>query len=214
MAGPLEAARAARYTSPISTAAKTITLVLLIAASVAAALLFRLVLRTEMVYSHFLYVPITLACMWWGMRGVAVAAALAALVISFHALGIAGESLWTDLVRSGFFVLVAAVIGLMKDRLEAGRRALEQSERNYRTMIEKSLVGVLVHGDGRVLFANERFCRMLGWEEGAMDGASLKALSRPGRARQRRRRVPPGPAGRQHRVGGSLQLQGRVPRQG
>jgi PAS domain S-box-containing protein len=174
---PLETARIAGYTSPIGSAAKTIILVLLIAASVAAALLFRLVLHSEMVYSHFMYIPITLACMWWGVRGIAVAGALAALIIAFHAVGIAGESWWTDLARSGFFVAVAAVIGLMKERLEAGRRSLEQSERNYRTMIEKSIVGVLVHGEGKVLFANERFCRMLGWDEGALEGTSLSALA-------------------------------------
>lgn len=64
-------------------------------------------LRTDVAYSHFMYVPITLACMWWGMRG------------------IAGETLWNDLVRrDGGTVWVEASSSIVEYR---GREAVQVS---------------------------------------------------------------------------------------
>jgi two-component system NtrC family sensor kinase len=103
---------------------------------VGAALFFRLLLHTDIVYTHFMYIPIALACMWWGRRGMVVALLLAVLVFSFHLFGIDVGGIWNDTARIVFFGLVAFFIGSLKDRELAGRRAHSETEARRRELAE------------------------------------------------------------------------------
>jgi len=84
-------------------------------------------------YTDFMYIPISVACMWWGMRGMGVAVGLAAVILSPHVFGIAGESAWNDVVRSVFFVTVAFFIGRLRDVISVtdltARREAEEKRR-------------------------------------------------------------------------------------
>jgi PAS domain S-box-containing protein len=126
-----------------------------------------------------MYVPIAFACMWWGVRGMVVAAGLAGVVLTLNAFGVAEEGIGSDVVRSFFFLLVAFLIGRLRDRLIAGQEALARSESANRSLLESYTQGVLVYRDDRVLFANERLCRLLGWEPGCLVGTPLAALFSP-----------------------------------
>jgi len=96
--------------------------------SVGAALYFRLFLHTDIIYTHFMYIPIALACMWWGRRGMLVALLLGILVFSFHLFGISVGGIWNDAARIAFFGLVSFFIGSLKDREQAGKRAQREAE--------------------------------------------------------------------------------------
>jgi PAS domain S-box-containing protein len=144
------------------------------------------VLHSGTLYTHFMYLPISIACMWWGMRGLIVAAGLAGVILSMHAFGIAGEGIWNDGVRAVFFLLVAFFIGRLRDMISTGREALARSEDANRSILESSTMGVLVHRDGQVIFANERLSRLLGWEPGSMVGAALDAILGPEAVRSAR----------------------------
>ncbi|HUJ76639.1 MAG TPA: ATP-binding protein, partial [bacterium] len=112
----------------IGKAARIVILAVLIAATIAASLVFRFVLHTGAVTTHLMYLPIALACMWWGAPGIAVAAGLSAVVLLSHVFGAAGQSLWSDVVRCVLFLTVGVLIARMRDRVEAGRAALARSE--------------------------------------------------------------------------------------
>jgi C4-dicarboxylate-specific signal transduction histidine kinase len=92
------------------------------------------VLRTDVIYSHFMYVPIVLASMWWGFRGLAVAGLLAVLVLSFSLAGLPPGHLGSDLARVAFFPVVAFFIAVLRRRLTAGQAELRQSEESYRLL--------------------------------------------------------------------------------
>jgi PAS domain S-box-containing protein len=139
---------------------------------------FRLVLHTDAVSTHFMYLPIALACMWWGLPGVAVAACLALLVMTLHLFGAGGGSLWSDTVRSCLFLVVGFVIARLRDRVVEGQKALARSETSTSVFMEHALQGVFIHRDGRLVFANERLCRLLGFEPGSLVGAPLVSLTR------------------------------------
>ena len=141
--------------------------------------MFRLVLHTGTVSTHFMYLPIALACMWWGLPGTAVAAGLSVVVLSFHAFGAGSESLWSDIVRCGLFLIVGLVIARLRDRVVAGQKALARSEGTTSAFMEHALQGMFIHRDGRLVFANERLCRLLGWEPGSLVGVPLASLARP-----------------------------------
>ena len=124
---------------------------------------FNVALRTGIVYTHLAYIPIMLAGMWWGRKSVLVAVVLAGVMLSLRLLGMRIEELWSDLARGVFFVIVALCVGTLSERVLAGQRALRVSEEKYRSLIEKSLSGILVYRDDTVLFANPRVSELLGY---------------------------------------------------
>ena len=148
-------------------------LALLVAGYVALAACFHYLLHTDAVYTHALYVPIVLACVWWGRRGALLVLPLVAVLLSMRAVGIGAAPLWTDLARAGFFAIVAVFVGTLSERVSAGRQAVLQSEDKYRRLIEESLAGIFVCADERILFVNARLGRMLGHDPQAMVGMSL-----------------------------------------
>jgi PAS domain S-box-containing protein len=48
-----------------------------------------------------------------------------------------------------------------------------------RRLLERVSHGIIVHGDGRVLFANQGICRLLGAAPGSLEGVLLETLVRP-----------------------------------
>jgi PAS domain S-box-containing protein len=154
---------------------------------------FRVVLRTDLLYTHFMYVPIALAAMWWGFRGLAVAFALALLVLLFNLLGPSPGHLAGDAARVAFFPLVSFFIGLLRRRLTAGQDALRQSEENYRLLIEESLTGVCVHRGQSILYVNGRLCRLLGRAPESLPGTGVWQLFHEA-DRERVRCLPDGEA--------------------
>jgi PAS domain S-box-containing protein len=142
-------------------------------------LVFRLVLHTGIVSTHFVYLPIAAACMWWGFPGIAVAAGFSLVVMLLHLLGAGGESLWSDAVRCALFLVVGFLIARLRDRVVKGQKALALSEGTTSAFMEHALQGVLIHRGGALVFANERLCRLLGWEPGRLAGAPLASLARP-----------------------------------
>jgi PAS domain S-box-containing protein len=152
--------------------------VLLTAGSIALALLVRLLSATGATIDDVMYLPIAVACLWWGLRGLAIAAVLAATLLGLHAFGIGATSLWGDAIRAGLFLLAGLAIGLVRDRMAAGERALALSESTNRALLENSPQGMLVHRDGKVLFANAKLCGLLGTGPGSIVGAGLDSFVR------------------------------------
>lgn len=122
---------------------------------------FRVILRTGIVYTHFAYIPIVLAGLWWGRRSVLVALILAGTTFSLHFIADRTGEPWSDLARSVFFVIVAFCVGLLSEKVIKTQKALRASEEKYKSLIDKSLAGIFVHRDSEILFVNSRFSEML-----------------------------------------------------
>ena len=123
-----------------------------------------------------MYIPIALACMWWGAWGMITAAVLGALLVSFNLAGIGSGPLWADAVRSAFFLIVAFFIGALQRRMLAERRTLEQAQADYRLLIEEALVGIFVFRGAEILFANGRFCALIGIRPEDVRGLPLSRI--------------------------------------
>ena len=176
----------------------------LIAASAAAGYFFRVVLRTDTVYTHLMYVAIALASMWWGFRGLAVAGLLATMVLSFNLFGLppagsqlavaglAAGPLARDAARVFFFPTVAFFIALLRRRLLAGQEAVRQSEESYRRLLEESLSGICVFRGESILYANQRLCGLLGYAPAQLEGASVWRLFHEGDRERARGALGPG----------------------
>ena len=155
---------------------KLAVIITFIAAYVALGAYFRFVLRTHVVYTHFAYVPIFLAGVWWGRKSIIVAGVLAGLVLVFRLVGVSYGELWSDLARAALLVGAAACVGVLGERVASARRSLEMSEKKYKLLIEESLAGIIAHREGRILFANPRFGEILGEDSERLVGKSLWEL--------------------------------------
>lgn len=68
----------------------------------------------------------------------------------------------------------------MRDHV-AAERALRDSEERYRTLVENALVGIGIHQELRMVFANREFHRMLGYAPGEIIGMPIADLIHPDR---------------------------------
>ena len=149
------------------------TMVLLVATYAGLGVYFNLVLRTGIVYTHLAYVPIILAGMWWGRKSVLVAVLLAGIVFVLRLFAVGIGELWSDVARGLFFVIVAFCVGTLSERVLAGQQALRVSEVKYRSLIDKSLGGILVYRDDAILFSNPRVSELLGYPPEEVVGKTI-----------------------------------------
>jgi len=75
------------------------------------------VLLTEVVFTHFFYIPIILAAVWWRRKGLVVAIFLAALLLFSHFLVGIETKIIFDLIRASMFIVVALVSAILSERI-------------------------------------------------------------------------------------------------
>lgn len=107
-----------RYKLPI--------LLLLVAISLALEVIVHHIMGIRVVYSHFFYVPVVLAAVWYGKRAAVIGLFLAAIYLGDYF--ILNGSLTTEvMVRGLMFVAVALLIGLVMDSMRKEQeRAMTQ----------------------------------------------------------------------------------------
>ena len=157
-----------------------VAIVLLVLAYAGVGLYFQVVLQRNIVYTHFAYIPILLAGMWWGRKSVIIAVLLGSVVFSLRLVAPETGELWSDTARVLFFITVAFCIGTLSEKVMAGQHALRVSEEKYRSLSEKSLSGILVYRDDKILFANPRLGKLLGYPPESMIGKSIWELIHEG----------------------------------
>ena len=62
---------------------------------------------------------------------------------------------------------------LLKNMLKEKSRALVESEIKYRTLVERSLEGILIIQEGLIKFVNPTLLRILNYEEKEMVGRDI-----------------------------------------
>lgn len=83
-----------------------------------------------------------------------------------------------SLMRDGVLLYQTAIVDLTARK--ASEEALRKSEERYRAIVSQSTVG-MTRGDlqGRLVFANKRFCEMLGYHESELIGKKGLSLTHP-----------------------------------
>ena len=77
---------------------------------------FHCVLKTEVVFTHLFYVPIILASLWWGYRGIAAAAFLSLILMVAHIMCPLESLIWADMMRASMFLIVSAVVAILNTK--------------------------------------------------------------------------------------------------
>jgi len=86
---------------------------------------FHFILRTEIVYTHFFYIPAILSSLWWGLRGgLSVSLFLVFLHIVFHLPNVE----LSILSRCAVFIFVGYVVGATSNKLKQAEKKLRKKE--------------------------------------------------------------------------------------
>ena len=135
---------------------------------------FLVVLGIATVFTHFFYVPIILASLWWKRKGLAVALFLALLLICSHHFLRDDVVTANDYFRALMFVVIGFVVALLSERIAKKDEALKTSELMLLKIIEKNIDSiVIVDAEGVVRFANAAADRLFGRKTGELVGSSF-----------------------------------------
>ncbi|MGB2727909.1 MAG: PAS domain S-box protein [Halobacteriota archaeon] len=97
---------------------------------------FHLVFSTGVVFTHFFYIPIILASLWWKRKGLVVALFLASFLIFSHFFIRAEPVTGNDLIRAPMFIIVALVTAILSERIAKTQEELREAEERFRTIVE------------------------------------------------------------------------------
>jgi histidine kinase len=145
--------------------------------------------NTQLLVIHLAYVPALLAAFLWGLRGALVGTGLALFLLGLAFLRPPQEGLLPTSMRSFALVLVSFMLGMLREQLRARERRLQESEARYRVLFDKTLAGVFVYRDERVVLANSRMEEILGAPVGGLEGKTLWKLFHPADHDEIRERV-------------------------
>jgi hypothetical protein len=73
---------------------------------------------TGVIFTHLFYIPIILASIWWGKKGILVALFLGILIIISHAVFLAGAPFSDDIVRAVMFIAISFVVARLMEGLK------------------------------------------------------------------------------------------------
>ncbi len=113
--------------------AKWVIIVALVATAALLTIYFQGFLGIETVFTHFFYIPIILGALWWGRPGMSIAVFLGVILLTGHWFYRPEYSVYKDLFRSAIFILVSAVVVLLRSRI----RSTEISLQNQTKLLEK-----------------------------------------------------------------------------
>ena len=156
------------YTTPEarkrSAAARVILVGVLWAMCLLLTVHFHFVLHTQILVAHLYYIPIILAALYWGTRGLSVALISGAFLLASHDLAFA-TPLGEDVVRACMFVVVSLVASWLSERIRQTTRAVADGEKNFEAIVEAAVDGILLADaeTQRFLMANQAICQMTGY---------------------------------------------------
>ncbi|MFH1934106.1 MAG: PAS domain S-box protein [Pseudomonadota bacterium] len=159
-------------------------LILLILCCISITYYSHFILRTEVVFSHFFYVPIVWAAFWWGRRSVWVAVFLGGWLMASDALSPSVHVLEiSNLLRSGMFVVIGLTVGALREHaLRLGTveelAATLEKEKTYTKSIISNMSDLLVVFDkaGRIETVNEQAEKRLKYSRDELLGKQIGHL--------------------------------------
>ena len=159
---------------------KFIVMTILIGFASAGTYYFHVVLGQEIIFTHFYYIPVILAALWWKRKGLLVAVLLSIILLSSHLFDLNGVITISDSMRSLMFVVIASVVVVLSERTEKTNEEIRESEEKYRDLFENSIEAVFtVDIRGNFTSANDALVSILGYEKEEIIGSRYIKYGNP-----------------------------------
>lgn len=122
------------------------------------------VLHTDIVFSHFLYMPIALAGFLWGTRGVWIAVFFGILVMASHSLSGLGVPFAPEVFRAVMFLAVGLMVGVLREQALRSENNLRETRDFLDNLIRCANAPIIVWDKERkITLFNAAFERLTGY---------------------------------------------------
>lgn len=160
---------------------ETFMVLSLIALSCTLTYYFHFVLKSGVLFTHFYYIPIILAAVWWKRNGLWVPIFLAGVLILTDWISpLKSDFIYDDILRSIIFISVSIIIVVLSERIEKSQIKLKTSEEMFRSVVETAIDGIITSNmSGDVVFANKSFQKIFQYSEEEVLGESVKKFIPP-----------------------------------
>lgn len=92
---------------------------------------------SDVVFTHFFYIPLVLAGFWWGKRAIWVAVFLGGWLLASHALSGLDISYLPDILRCGLFIVAGLVVGALREQTLKTEEEIQRLNRELETIVEE-----------------------------------------------------------------------------
>jgi PAS domain S-box-containing protein len=146
---------------------KILVMVILLAISSFLTYYFHAVLRTGIVFTHFFYIPIILASLWWKRKGLIIVIFLAALLILSDVFITDTVPSNDDIPRIFMFMVVGFIVAVLSETIVKSdglvierTNELQESETKYRTLYESSSDAIMLLDENGFFDCNNATLKM------------------------------------------------------
>jgi len=157
---------------------KIVSMTLLLAFCIFLIYYFHYVVKTRIIFTHFFYIPIILAAIWWKRKGIFVPIFLAlALILSDIASVKLGLPLFEDLIRSFMFIIVGIVITILSEIIARKEKKIIESSEELRSVVETAAEAIITMDSERNIISwNNAAEKIFGYAEDEVLGRSISVL--------------------------------------
>jgi PAS domain S-box-containing protein len=122
-----------------------------------------LVLERGTVFTHFFYIPIILASLWWKRKGLVVAIFLAAILIVSHIFFRLDVETANDYLRALMFIVIAFVVATLSEQIAKANRATKIAYAELNQIFNTAADGMrVIDKDFKMLQMNQTFLTISG----------------------------------------------------
>ncbi len=138
---------------------------------------FHAILETGIIFTHFFYIPVILACIWWRKKGLVVPVFLAVLLILTHFFIREVVANTNDYLRAIMFIIIGFVVALLSERIAKLHRKANRKQ-NYTDNIISSMIDTLivVNPDATIRTINKATEDILGYTENELTGKPVRTV--------------------------------------
>ncbi len=98
---------------------------------------FHAVLKTDVIFSHFFYIPIILAAFWWKRKGLSVAIFLAVLLLLSDFFILPGATVVDAFLRSLMLVVIAFIVAILSEQIAKVKEQLQKHRDRLEELVEE-----------------------------------------------------------------------------
>jgi light-regulated signal transduction histidine kinase (bacteriophytochrome) len=116
---------------------KVQVIAILLAVACALIYYFHAVLKTDVIFSHFFYIPIILAAFWWKRKGLSVAIFLAVLLLLSDFFILPGATVVDAFLRSLMLVVIAFIVAILSEQIAKVKEQLQKHRDRLGELVEE-----------------------------------------------------------------------------
>ncbi len=164
---------------------KLVVTAVLFAVACALVYYFHIVLKTEAIFSHFFYVPIVLACIWWKRKGLIVAVFSSVYLFLSHFFFRPDIITPDDYLHAVMFIVIGLAVTILSEHTSSAEKALREGELRFRSLVEATSDWIWeVDVNGVFIYVSPKVKDLIGYEPEEVVGKTAFDLMPPDEAKR------------------------------